>query len=1359
MYNINGSVLTAGQQNFLPLNVDYNFQRTATSLVLHCDQEDSQGNVLVDDSPYNQPCFNYGGLTLSDEWKKFGKKSLKFNGTDSYAYIPNNGKFIFNGMFTIYFWMLNSDYSYHNSRARRILTSYDVNQLGIYLNTTNSESPYCGVYSNSAWRINGNIPVSDGVPHMVAVTRDSQNIIRLFVDGIQSGSTWTTSQVFNSSASFPLILGMWENDLSSGFYNGFLDELVILNGVCLWSGGFTPPTGPYHTPSYIDDVCSGVKLEGKIGVDSTSMTPMYFDVESNSWHPSIANNPDTLPAKALLLEDAQSNDVKPLLKYGTVKRLPQEIEPKYLNSIIPDLTSNNMGNGYVLRRSSRSDSDSNRTYDAWHAFYQNKQKAYNSINSSYPGDIYWCGGNGTWNNLAYISIELPDPKLLKSYVIYPRYNTSYVSYAPVGWRVKGSNDGINWTLLDIRCAISGWTYNVPKSFTINNNIPFKFYQFFDFSTGGFAALFLYDENGVDFLPSMSGVDIFVSAGSTYGTNYEAYRPFMGSDSTVSPWYCWAATATGSSMLNIDLGCVYYEHAYTLPKIDSYSIQTRSYENRSDPISWTFEGSDDNSNWTILHTIVGESSWGLGESRSYNLPIVPTFRYYRLNITQSEVIGTFTGGVCIGRMQLYYQSTPIIPNMTASAINSTELVSGELGTIAALASSEWSSSYSAWNAFDPEHGRDYYPSDTACWLTTNNTLSGWVQVDFGIDTDLYPREIDSYYVESMFSWNHQNFRNPKDYKLQGSNNGSDWDDIHVVVNDTTSFPSQGASKRFQLDQTYSYRFYRFSILDTLTSTTPTIYTGLSSLQFYYQQNNVTPHFKSNNRNTNGYFLGNFKIRWNQSYPGWEGYKILNKVTTSDQGWWINNTSQPEYHDTGEFQILEAQLPTPRRVDSYGFYGFDMWGPSSRWTRWYLYGSNDNINWDMLDYVSELPHLTARSSWPFLRKITNPGFYLYYRFFGRNNHVIGIDLYETPRNYSTKNLYVSQLSSNVDGVKESQLETLYLQNVGTTNGHFRDTTSEYEINYVDFSSLVIKDQTNNLGDVTLSANTNYTSDLDGAGVTLIYQSLIINSGISVTTSNRCQYLKIIVKGDCTINGTLTMTNRGCAYSPPWNDNFPITDEFGNILEYIPRFGGIGGYKQYIGTATPTLPAGNPGQAGINGGCGGGGAGGGYYASIPGSGGNASCFSGGAGGGGACNSSVAGDALHDGGCGGRSNRTGSDTYYVSGGAGNPGGAGYYRNGTYWGRYDGTGGVLILIVRGNLIIGSTGVISCDGRQAHAGSTTCLGGGGGSGGGSLNIFYGESYTNSGSVHANGGAANSTGYSGGCFSGAGGAGSVRIIQI
>lgn len=291
----------------------------------------------------------------------------------------------------------------------------------------------------------------------------------------------------------------------------------------------------------------------------------------------------------------------------------------------------------------------------------------------------------------------------------------------------------------------------------------------------------------------------------------------------------------------------------------------------------------------------------------------------------------------------------------------------------------------------------------------------------------------------------------------------------------------------------------------------------------------------------------------------------------------------------------------------------------------------------------------------------------------------------------------------------------------------------------------------GVLNTSGNVTLPSTLDGDMVVRNYISLTINAGHTLTVANRCKGLVIYVHGDCVINGTLSMTRRG-AHA----DASAAGDSNGTPGLKFPRFTATGADTY---TAPSTVSLANAGAAIIaaeanqkrineNGtvytiaryGSGGTGGGGGGNGGFGGSGAQGTCFGGGGGGGGGGRDpgyyNVPGEnASANGGQGGRGNGGGG------GGAGNPGGGTSPANspgplGTGAIGSAGTGGTIILFVKGNLIIGPSGKIESNGADGGNSSSTFDnggGGGGGSGGGPILILYAESLTNNGLIQSVGG--------------------------
>ena len=349
----------------------------------------------------------------------------------------------------------------------------------------------------------------------------------------------------------------------------------------------------------------------------------------------------------------------------------------------------------------------------------------------------------------------------------------------------------------------------------------------------------------------------------------------------------------------------------------------------------------------------------------------------------------------------------------------------------------------------------------------------------------------------------------------------------------------------------------------------------------------------------------------------------------------------------------------------------------------------------------------------------------------------------------------------------------------------------------------------GTLTTSGNVTYTvanksGSYDGDMYVANYTGLTIASGHTITVDQGCRGLLIYVDGNVSISGTLSMKGKGGHCDPTASggsdtsavntnglqlgllkegasdtlaaatfagagnaavaavSNQPAIDGDGVKVSMI-KLGstGGGGGSTNCGNCGASGSAGTAGTTGAvaisTGGGGGGGAWGGGSPASGGSGGQGGVFSGGAGGGGKSWSGSAAGGGNYGGAGGGGGANNQNQAGAHGGAGNPGGAGVGNGGSYGGTggqpgQTGCGGILWLIVSGDVTVNSGGLITAGGMNSGAGSAHRTPGGGGSGAGSIMILQAGTYTNNGTVEAPGGTANT-------YGGAGGAGGIYQTQI
>ena len=346
-----------------------------------------------------------------------------------------------------------------------------------------------------------------------------------------------------------------------------------------------------------------------------------------------------------------------------------------------------------------------------------------------------------------------------------------------------------------------------------------------------------------------------------------------------------------------------------------------------------------------------------------------------------------------------------------------------------------------------------------------------------------------------------------------------------------------------------------------------------------------------------------------------------------------------------------------------------------------------------------------------------------------------------------------------ISVSDLRKVFYLKTGNTSSFSRHTPGLY---YFGDNSDGEGNFSGSITTLRTRISASFSSSLDGVPVIKNFSSLFISRSVVISPPNRCRGMLIFVDGDATISGSISMTARGAKFTgsdasfsvlnPPYLGDYWSTQLFPSA-SYLSRVFAVGASGGPAGpTPNGTGVVGTTGTLGRSGGGGGGGSG----ASIGGAGSVATSFSGGSGGGGG-GPSPGTNGIAFGGQGG------PVLGYGGGGAGNPGGvtpAAAPGSPLPVSAPAGTGGLLILIVRGNLKIGPNGSINANGSN---GGNALVGygsaGGGASGGGVLYVYYGGTLTNNGTITSNGGTGGTAGSPSTAVGGAGGAGTVITSKL
>jgi hypothetical protein len=204
---------------------------TNTSLLLNFT------NAGIYDATSKNDLETAGNAQISTTQSKWGGSSMSFDGNGDYLFTPSSVDFVFNGDFTIEFWVYRAGSSAGGTGNYESLVATYNGSTGYgvwWLNTTNvlhtrvegTTADTTTALSNSTW-------------YHVAVTR-SGSTVRTFVNGVQ-GSSFTSSA---TAANPGLYIGAQTVNKN---FNGYIQDLRITKGYARYTANFTAPTAAFPT--------------------------------------------------------------------------------------------------------------------------------------------------------------------------------------------------------------------------------------------------------------------------------------------------------------------------------------------------------------------------------------------------------------------------------------------------------------------------------------------------------------------------------------------------------------------------------------------------------------------------------------------------------------------------------------------------------------------------------------------------------------------------------------------------------------------------------------------------------------------------------------------------------------------------------------------------------------------------------------------------------------------------------------------------------------------------------------------------------------------------------------------------------
>lgn len=169
----------------------------------------------------------------------------------------------------------------------------------------------------------------------------------------------------------------------------------------------------------------------------------------------------------------------------------------------------------------------------------------------------------------------------------------------------------------------------------------------------------FSENIMPIMESNENDVCIISASSQYDTvNYPSWKAFRHHTNDIGGWL----TING-----VNTGWLKIHFKNNSPKVSAFSINARNVAdaNTHSPCDFVIEGSNDDTNWTLLGDYSDNLNWLQNEKRYFALTFIDNFKYYRLSITKNSGGGTFSG---FGALELYQSLNDFMPLVARANIS-------------------------------------------------------------------------------------------------------------------------------------------------------------------------------------------------------------------------------------------------------------------------------------------------------------------------------------------------------------------------------------------------------------------------------------------------------------------------------------------------------------------------------------------------------------------------------------------------------------------------------------------------------------------------------------------------------------------
>jgi hypothetical protein len=271
---LNQVVLGGGNTSTQPL--------ASTSLLMRMNGANAS-TTFTDSSSNNFTITTVGNTINSTADFKYGTASAYFDGVGDYLTAPDSSAWDFTGQFCVECWFKCTG----NSGAAQSLISNYRWSIGTNTGWGLEVTPGTGkayfrandgsLWNGIAFQLTGTTTIQLNTWYHIAVTRDSSNMTRLFLNGVQEASGTMSLNPINTQND-PLRIGcnFGDGEGKSPVF-GYIDDIRVIKNEAIYTSNFTPPLSELTTYTTTTSVNANFITVGNTGT-------ALISADTNTWY-------------------------------------------------------------------------------------------------------------------------------------------------------------------------------------------------------------------------------------------------------------------------------------------------------------------------------------------------------------------------------------------------------------------------------------------------------------------------------------------------------------------------------------------------------------------------------------------------------------------------------------------------------------------------------------------------------------------------------------------------------------------------------------------------------------------------------------------------------------------------------------------------------------------------------------------------------------------------------------------------------------------------------------------------------------------------------------------------------------------